>query len=31
VRAVLELRGGVTAVLGIEPGDRIVHPLFSEP
>lgn len=31
VRAVLELRGGVTAAMGIEPGDRIVHPLFSEP
>jgi uncharacterized membrane protein (UPF0127 family) len=31
VRAVLELRGGVTAAKGIDPGDRIVHPLFSEP
>jgi uncharacterized membrane protein (UPF0127 family) len=31
VRAVLELRAGVTAKLGIRPGDRVVHPLFSEP
>jgi uncharacterized membrane protein (UPF0127 family) len=31
MRAVLELRGGVTAAKGIDPGDRIVHPLFSEP
>jgi uncharacterized membrane protein (UPF0127 family) len=31
VVAVLELRGGVAAELGIEPGDRIVHPLFSQP
>jgi uncharacterized membrane protein (UPF0127 family) len=31
VRAVLELRGGVTAELGIEPGDRIVHRLFEGP
>lgn len=31
VRAVLELRGGVTAAKGIDPGDRIIHPLFSEP
>ena len=29
VRAVLELRGGLTAELGIEPGDRVVHPLFA--
>lgn len=31
VRAVLELRGGVSAKLGIKPGDRVIHPLFSEP
>ena len=31
VRAVLELRGGVSAKLGIEPGDRVIHPLFSDP
>jgi uncharacterized membrane protein (UPF0127 family) len=30
VRAVLELRAGVTARLGIEPGDRVVHPLFTQ-
>jgi uncharacterized protein len=30
VRAVLELRGGVSAKLGIKPGDRVIHPLFSE-
>jgi uncharacterized membrane protein (UPF0127 family) len=30
VRAVLELRGGITDELGIEPGDRIIHPLFPE-
>jgi uncharacterized membrane protein (UPF0127 family) len=29
VRAVLELRGGVSAKLGIEPGDRVIHPMFS--
>lgn len=29
VRAVLELRGGLTAERGIEPGDRIIHPLFE--
>jgi uncharacterized membrane protein (UPF0127 family) len=31
VRAVLELRAGVTEKLGIAPGDRIVHPLFASP
>lgn len=31
VRAVLELRGGVSAKLGIEPGDRVIHPLFDGP
>jgi len=30
VRAVLELRGGVTAELGIQPGDRVVHPLLGK-
>jgi uncharacterized membrane protein (UPF0127 family) len=31
VRAVLELRGGLTAERNIQPGDRIIHPLFDEP
>lgn len=31
VRAVLELRAGVTAELGIEPGDYVIHPIFSMP
>ncbi len=31
VRAVLELRGGVSAKLGITPGDRVIHPLFAPP
>jgi hypothetical protein len=31
VRAVLELRGGISAKLGIKPGDRVIHPLFTEP
>jgi uncharacterized membrane protein (UPF0127 family) len=31
VRAVLELRAGVSAKLGIKPGDRVIHPLFSDP
>lgn len=31
VRAVLELRAGVCAKLGIKPGDRVMHPLFTGP
>jgi uncharacterized membrane protein (UPF0127 family) len=31
VRAVLELAGGVSAKLGIKPGDRVIHPLFTDP
>jgi uncharacterized protein len=31
VRAVLELRGGLTTELGIVPGDRIVYRLFEQP
>jgi uncharacterized protein len=31
VRAVLELLGGVSAKLGIKPGDRVIHPLFTDP
>lgn len=31
VRAVLELRGGLAEELGIRPGDRVLHPLFSGP
>ena len=31
VRAVLELRGGISAKLGIKPGDRVIHPLFADP
>ncbi|MGH6915784.1 MAG: DUF192 domain-containing protein [Geminicoccales bacterium] len=31
VRAVLELRAGMTAELGIEPGDYVIHPIFSMP
>ena len=31
VRAVLELRGGVSAKLGIKPGDRVIHPMFDGP
>lgn len=31
VRAVLELKGGISAKLGIEPGDKVIHPLFGEP
>lgn len=29
VRAVLELRGGTCERLGIEPGDRVIHPIFE--
>jgi uncharacterized protein len=29
VRAVLELRGGVTDLLGIREGDRVLHPIFG--
>jgi hypothetical protein len=28
VRAVLELKGGISAKLGIKPGDRVIHPIF---
>ena len=31
VRAVLELRSGISAKLGIRPGDRVIHPLFNGP
>lgn len=29
VRAVLELNAGVTRLLGIQPGDRVEHPIFK--
>ncbi|HEY1430502.1 MAG TPA: DUF192 domain-containing protein [Stellaceae bacterium] len=29
VRAVIELNGGTALRLGIEPGDRVVHPIFG--
>jgi uncharacterized membrane protein (UPF0127 family) len=29
VKGVLELRGGTVRRLGIEPGDRVLHPLFG--
>jgi hypothetical protein len=31
VRAVLELKGGVSAKLGIKPGHRVIHPMFKAP
>ena len=31
VRAVLELAAGTSADLGIEVGDRLVHPMFAAP
>jgi len=31
VRGVLELPGGTVSRLGIKPGDRILHPIFSSP
>lgn len=30
VQAVLELRGGITGELGIETGDRVIHPSVSD-
>ena len=29
VRAVLELNAGVTRLLGIRPGDKVEHPIFT--
>ncbi len=29
VRAVIELNGGTAARLGIQPGDRVIHPIFG--
>ncbi len=29
VRAVLEINGGLSDMLGIRPGDRVVHPAFA--
>jgi len=29
VRAVIELNGGTAARLGIQPGDRVIHPMFG--
>jgi uncharacterized membrane protein (UPF0127 family) len=31
VRGVLELNGGTASRLGLEPGDRVLHPLFPAP
>ena len=30
VRAVLELNAGVTRLLGIQPGDKVEHPIFKQ-
>jgi len=30
VRAVIELKGGITEQLGIKTGDKVVHPIFGE-
>ena len=30
VRAVLEINGGLSAMLGIQPGDKVVHEAFAE-
>ena len=30
VRAVLELNAGVTRLLGIQPGDKVEHPIFKK-
>jgi uncharacterized protein len=30
VRAVIELNGGTAARLGIEPGDRVLYPIFAK-
>ena len=30
VRAVIELNGGTAARLGIEPGDKVLHPAFGD-
>jgi uncharacterized membrane protein (UPF0127 family) len=29
VRAVLELNAGVVRLLGIQPGDKVMHPIFG--
>lgn len=30
-KGVLEVRAGLAAEMGLEPGDRIVHPFFAQP